>query len=177
MTTGEQLQTALFLFVDHQADELDTKDQTQLLMAIYQHFIFTADDRRRAELVKHEPKAFDHEQDQALIYSAFLQQYGIDLSDPAVRMRLSWSQYSALLDGLGEDTFFRRITAIRVMKIPDDASDEYKDYIKRMKTMYALVSHDASGKLTQDEVKAILAPLDMPHKMLELKKLREQHRI
>lgn len=177
LTTREQLHTALYLFVGKQADDLSIDDQTQLLVAIYKTYIFTDEDRRLAEFVKHEPKAFDNEQDQALIYSAFLQQYGIDLSDPDIRMQLSWSQYNALLDGLGEDTYFRRITSIRTMKIPDDASDEYKDYIKRMKTMYALVTHDGSGKLTKDEVKAILAPLDMPHKMLKLKELREKHRI
>lgn len=177
LTTREQLHTALYLFVGKQADGLNIEDQTQLLMTIYKSYIFTDEDRRRAEFTKHEPKAFDNEQDQALIYSAMLQQYGIDLSDPDIRMQLSWSQYNALLDGLSEETFFRKITSIRTMKIPDDASDEYKDYIKRMKTMYALITHDDSGKLSKEEVQAILAPLDMPHKMLKIKELREKNRI
>lgn len=54
---------------------------------------------------------FSFQQDAPAIYASFMEQYGIDLIEE--QGRLHWDKFKALLDGLGPDTQFRRIVAIR----------------------------------------------------------------
>ena len=54
---------------------------------------------------------FSFQQDAPAIYASFMDQYGIDLIEE--QGKLHWDKFKALLDGLGPDTQFRRIVAIR----------------------------------------------------------------
>lgn len=54
---------------------------------------------------------FSFQQDAPAIYASFMEQYGIDLIEE--QGKLHWDKFKALLDGLGPDTQFRRIVAIR----------------------------------------------------------------
>lgn len=54
---------------------------------------------------------FSFQQDAPAIYASFMDQYGIDLMEE--QGKLHWDKFKALLDGLGPDTQFRRIVAIR----------------------------------------------------------------
>lgn len=65
-------------------------------------------------------KPYDYVRDAGAIYASFFQQYRIDLNQE--RGKMHWTIFKALLDGLGKDTYFKRIIQIRT----EDPS-EYKD--------------------------------------------------
>ena len=174
----ERLELALFCFVDDSLDDLSVQDKNDLLTQIFDKFIYTEEDKRRAELTKHEPQAFDYEQDSDLIYSAVLQQYNIDLTQPEVQQSLSWSKFNALINGLTDETFFRKVTMYRTIKIDKEKmSDEQQQFLKEMKLLYGLHKSEPNEQLSADELAMILAPLDQPHKFLKIKELQDQGRL
>ena len=71
--------------------------------------------------------------DDALIYAAFLQQYGIDLADS----ELHWHKFRALLDGLTEDTQLVKVMRYRSVKLGDVSTEERKFY-RDMQDFYSL---------------------------------------
>lgn len=71
--------------------------------------------------------------DDALIYAAFLQQYGIDLADG----ELHWHKFRALLDGLTEDTQLVKVMRYRSIKLGDVSTEERKFY-RDMQEFYSL---------------------------------------
>lgn len=71
--------------------------------------------------------------DDALIYAAFLQQYGIDLADS----ELHWHKFRALLDGLTEDTQLVKVMRYRSVKLGDVFTEERKFY-RDMQEFYSL---------------------------------------
>ncbi|MBL3531052.1 hypothetical protein JMJ99_06685 [Companilactobacillus zhachilii] len=177
LSVEERLNLALFSFVKESTKDLKLQEKAELVDKIYNSFIFTKKDQKRADLMKHQKKSFDYDQDMDLIYSAFLQQYNIDLSDPDIFQKLSWKKFNALLDGLTDETFFRKVTSYRQVKITDDMNDDTKQFLNQMKLLYALDSTSKDGKLSKEELAAILAPLDMKHKMLKKRELRNAGKI
>lgn len=77
---------------------------------------------------------FSYEHDADYVYAAFLQTYGIDLTETI----LHWWQFNALFKSLPEDTQIMKIIGYRTMKIPAKMSKEQKAYYRRMKEFYAL---------------------------------------
>lgn len=71
--------------------------------------------------------------DDALIYAAFLQQYGIDLADG----ELHWHKFRALIDGLTEDTQLVKVMRYRSVKLGDVSTEERKFY-RDMQDFYNL---------------------------------------
>ena len=71
--------------------------------------------------------------DDALIYAAFLQQYGIDLADN----ELHWHKFRALLDGLTDDTQLVKVMRYRSVKLGDASTEERKFY-RDMQDFYSL---------------------------------------
>lgn len=177
LSIEERLNLALFSFVQEPTNKLNIQEKSELVDKIYSSFIFTKKDQQRSDLMKHQKKSFDFEQDFNLIYSAFLQQYDIDLSDPEIFQKLPWQRFNALLDGLTDETFFRKVTTYRQVKITDDMNDDTKQFLNQMKLLYALDSTSKDGKMSKTELAAVLAPLDMNHKMLKRKELRDAGRI
>lgn len=177
LSVEERLNLALFSFVKESTKDLKFQEKAELVDKIYSSFIFTQKDKQRADLLKHQKKSFDFEQDMGLIYSAFRQQYDIDLSDPEIFQKLSWKKFNYLLDGLTDETFFRKVTSYSQAKVTDDMSDETKQFLNQMKLLYALDSTSKDGKMSKEELAAVLAPLDMNHKMLKRKELRDAGRI
>lgn len=83
-------------------------------------------------------KTIDFEQDAALIYAAFLQTYNIDLY--AVRNKLDWRIFVALLKGIPENTELSRVIRLRCMKVPErnKTNGDYVDSIIKAKRAVAL---------------------------------------
>ncbi|MGL5898375.1 MAG: Gp15 family bacteriophage protein [Lactobacillaceae bacterium] len=178
LNTLERLELALFCFIEDSLEDLSIKEKNDLLTQIFDQFIYTEEDKRRAELTKHQPQAFDYEQDSDLIYSAVLQQYNIDLTKPNVQRSLSWSQFNALINGLTDETFFRKVTMYRTIKIDKEKMpEEQQNFLKEMKLLYGLHKSKPNEQLTADELAMILAPLDQPHKFLKIKELQDQGRL
>ncbi len=68
------------------------------------------------------PRVFSWEQDQALIYSAFMQTHGIDLATATMH----WWKFLALFMDLGADTAFCQLAAMRKRLRTGAASKEEK---------------------------------------------------
>lgn len=91
------------------------------------------------ELVKDAEKklqksCFDFEYDADLIYSAFYQQYKIDLAEA----NMHWWKFKALLSGLSEDTHFIKVVQYRSMDISKIKDKEQKKFYNDMKRRYRL---------------------------------------
>lgn len=87
---------------------------------------------------KDDTPVMDFEQDAALIYAAFMQAYNIDLY--AVRNKLDWRIFIALLKGIPQSTELSRVIKIRCMKVPErnKANGDYVDSIIEAKRAVAL---------------------------------------
>lgn len=72
--------------------------------------------------------------DDAYIYSAFMGQYGIDLTE---ERELHWWKFKALFQGLTEDCAFCKIMGYRAMDI-NEVSREQQDFYRRMKEQYRI---------------------------------------
>lgn len=77
---------------------------------------------------------YDAEEDSEYIWSAFMRQYGIDLSCAA----LHWWKFRALLGGLDRDCLFSEIVACRSMNTAEIADKELRRHYERLKKLYAL---------------------------------------
>lgn len=79
-------------------------------------------------------KIMDFARDEGLIYSGFVQQYGIDLFDA----RLHWHKFLYLLNGLGEDTAFMKIVGYRSVDCDKIKNKDTRKILRRMKKKYSL---------------------------------------
>lgn len=77
---------------------------------------------------------FDFEYDAELIYAAFMQQYGIDLSES----NMHWWKFRALVYGLAEDTHFSKVIHFRGVDLNEIKDKEQKAFYRRMKAVYKL---------------------------------------
>lgn len=89
-------------------------------------------------------KAYDFDIDQWRIYSAFLQQYNIDLNTA----QMHWFAFMGLLSNL-EECAFTRVIDIRLKKPDPKASTREKKALKELKDAYRLEAEDAHLTLEQ----------------------------
>lgn len=78
---------------------------------------------------------YSYEFDAEYIYSAFLQQYKIDLNSIKY---MHWWKFKALMENLNEDTQFVKIMGYRAIDISKIKDKEEKTRYKRLKTIYDL---------------------------------------
>lgn len=79
-----------------------------------------------------QPYSFKY--DDQYIYSAFWQQYGIDLE----RINMHWWKFRALFNGLTSDTLFVKIMGWRSAEIDGKTPASEKKRILKLKQLYAL---------------------------------------
>lgn len=79
--------------------------------------------------------AYSYEVDEGLIFSAFMQQYNIDLDSIEY---MHWFKYKALFDGLTEDTLFIKIVGYRTMDLSQIKDKEQRQYYKKLKDKYRI---------------------------------------
>lgn len=83
------------------------------------------------------PRDLDLTQDAGVIYSSFLQAYGIDLHEE--RGKLHWFKFIQLLSDLPKDTALSQVREIRNMDLPKRSEDAKRyEEIKRLKEQYKL---------------------------------------
>lgn len=78
---------------------------------------------------------YSYEFDAEYIYSAFMQQYRIDLNSINY---LHWWKFRALFINLSEDVLFSKIMKYRATELKDIKDKEMKKFYKKMKKLYAL---------------------------------------
>lgn len=166
----EKIELASRALIVDDISMLKLVDRLKLLKQVYDEKIMTERDQRQAKLSKNGKAVFDFDQDSDLITAGFQQQYDIDL-DTA---NLNWHKFTAMLDGLTDDTQFRKVIQYRTMKISDDMPPEQQEFIKQMKLLFSLDKHKQGEKLSHQELDLELASLDMPHKVLKMKELKDK---
>lgn len=80
-------------------------------------------------------KVFEFERDEKYIYSAFLQEYNIDLYTIE---NLHWHKFKSLLESLSEETQLSKIIQYRSVELSKIKDKEQKKYYKKMKEIYSL---------------------------------------
>ena len=78
---------------------------------------------------------YSYEFDAEYIYSAFMQQYKIDLNSIK---HLHWWKFRALFTNLSEDVLFSKIMQYRAVELSSIKDKEMKKFYKKMKRIYAL---------------------------------------
>ena len=96
-------------------------------------------------------KMFDFEYDSDLIYSAFVQQYKIDLYD----VDLHWWKFKSLFANLTEDTNFVKVVQYRGMDISKIKDKEQKKFYQKMKRFYKLPDNRSEEQKEVDFAKTI----------------------
>lgn len=86
---------------------------------------------------KKQDKIYSFEHDASYIYSAFLEQYGMDLTE---EKQLHWWKFRALFQGIKEDTTFCKIMGYRTMEISESMGKEQREFYRRMKALYRIPS-------------------------------------
>lgn len=95
---------------------------------------------------------YSFEYDDDYIYSAFLDQYGVDLQDIEY---LHWWKFKAMFKSLKEDNMIVKIMGYRNIDLSKIKDKEQKDYYKKMQKLYEIpVSKNEKEKL--DEINNIL---------------------
>lgn len=80
------------------------------------------------EVDKSDVIAFDFDIDADLIYSAFMEQYGIDLVDTDMH----WYKFLALMHGISEDTKLGKVIGYRTYEKSDKKPEDVRMLLKRM---------------------------------------------
>lgn len=92
-----------------------------------------------------EPK-YSFETDWDYIYTAFLEQFKVDIQDEDMH----WWKFRAMFQSLNEKTRFGEIVGYRSVKISGKMTKEQKDFYKKMKRLYALPKNAKEEKRMQD---------------------------
>ena len=131
LTDSDKLRTAFELFFDNDATDYDfalsafEQISKYISMKPYGH----ADEEGSKDQVVTDPRRlYSFKQDAEAIYSSFMEQYGIDLIDQ--QGKLHWDKFKALFDGLGSQTYFQRIIAIRTKSTKDLQGEELNQVIQ-----------------------------------------------
>lgn len=103
-------------------------------------------------------RIYDYELDSEYIYSAFLDQYGIDLQDIEC---LHWWKFRALFKSLKEDNQIVKIIGYRSVDITKDMSREQKDFYKKMKKLYEIPKCQTEKEKINKIEKALLGDGDL----------------
>lgn len=78
---------------------------------------------------------YSYEFDAEYIYSAFMEQYNIDLNNISY---LHWWKFKALFNSLNENVLFSKIMGYRAMNISKIKDKEMRKHYKKMQKLYAL---------------------------------------
>lgn len=149
-----KIELALYAFI---GDEpiYDVKTAMEELLWFYR---CGADDRRTRSADRADgstaAKVFDYEHDAALIYAAFMQQYGIDLQTVD---HMHWWRFKALFSGLSKQTEFSRVVGYRSIRIDSSMSPEQVRHYRRLKEYYALPDMRTEDEKDGDFARALMS--------------------
>ncbi len=110
-----------------------------------------SDDSKKADSKK-PVKMYDFDYDADAIYSAFKQQYNIDLREA----ELHWYEFKALLDNLTEDTRFIKTVGYRAVDLSEIKSDEMRKFYSKMKSAHALPDKRPQEQIDADFSRAFV---------------------
>lgn len=92
-------------------------------------------DSKENNIVERKKQIYSYEFDDDKIYSAFMEQYNIDLQDIKY---LHWWKFKALFNALSENTQFVKIMGYRAMNVNEIKDKKMKKQYRKLQKMYAL---------------------------------------
>lgn len=121
---------------------LTFKEKQDLLNLIFNHCVNT----KTRPPTRQKTAVLDFDYDAEYIYSSFLLDYKIDLTEACGK--LSWRKFIALFEGLSEKTKIREVMRIRSMEIPQYNGHNQKQIqeIQELKSYYALPVRGGGGQ-------------------------------
>lgn len=144
---SEKIITAFHIFFDE-----EVPDDPEFLMNVFQllgEYVSASPyggDTASSQGNQAPIRYFSFQQDAPAIYASFMDQYGIDLIEE--QGKLHWDKFKALLDGLGPETQFRRIVAIR-QRTTDDLEGEELASVLEQQQYYRLTDGASVDAQTQ----------------------------
>jgi hypothetical protein len=99
-------------------------------------------------------KIYDYDCDDEYIYSAFLDQYGIDLQDIKY---LHWWKFKAMFNSLKEDNQIIKIMGYRGMDLSKIKDKEQKAHYKKMQKLYEIPKGKTEIDKNSDINKALMS--------------------
>ncbi|WP_404988097.1 bacteriophage Gp15 family protein [Clostridium culturomicium] len=102
---------------------------------------------------KSSSQIYSFEYDDDYIYSAYLDQYGIDLQDIEY---LHWWKFKAMFKALKEDNMIVKIMGYRSMDISKIKDKEQKEYYTKMKKLYEIPKSKNEVEKINDIEEALL---------------------
>ena len=97
-------------------------------------------------------RIYSYEFDAEYIYSAFMEQYKIDLN----KEHLHWWKFKALFNSLNEEVLFSKIMSYRAIDLSKIKDKDMKKYYKKMKKLYALPDLRSEEEKENDFAEAFL---------------------
>ena len=91
-------------------------------------------------------RVFDFGEDEQLIYAAFMQQYGIDLT----ACDMHWHKFRALFTSLAKDTKFCEAVSVRSMDLNLVSDKKLREKWRRLKQLYALPDRRTAEQMEND---------------------------
>lgn len=142
LSNEEKIRISLHLFFDLKTiEEHKIEELINVILKLY-----TCNYKKDKEKVKKErsdnkikqkeniQRIYSFEYDDFYIFSAFLQQYGINLQ----KEDMHWYEFKSLFDGLTEDTKFIKIIQYRSVDLNDIKDKEMRKFYIKQKKIYKL---------------------------------------
>ncbi len=118
-------------------------DMIEALKAIFEFYSHTDEETKKE---KEHKKIFDFEYDADLIFSSFMQQYKIDLSEASMH----WWKFKALFQSLSEDTKFMEVIKYRSIKLSDIKDKKQRKFYAKMKAAHKLPDTRSEAQKERD---------------------------
>ena len=109
---------------------------------------------QKEEIVKKEKKRkqiYSFEQDDFLIYSAFMEQYGIDLTEA----KLHWWKFKAMFDGLNDNILFSKVMGYRSIDLSKIQDKKQREHYANLQKHWALVDNRSVEEKESDFANAL----------------------
>lgn len=138
LTDEEKVKMALNLYYYEPEKLVDVKQAIQDILWFYRCGKEDKDvdiENQNNDVKDKQTQIYSYEFDAEYIYSAFMEQYKIDLS--SIRY-LHWWKFKALLISLNENVLFSKIMGYRAMDISKIKDKDMEKHYKKMKKLYAL---------------------------------------
>ena len=109
---------------------------------------------QKEEIVKKDKKRkqiYSFEQDDFLIYSAFMEQYGIDLNET----KLHWWKFKAMFDGLNDNILFSKVMGYRSIDLSKIQDKKQREHYANLQKHWALVDNRSVEEKESDFANAL----------------------
>lgn len=145
VTSHVRIEAALTILIVNDIEHMNINEKSALIDSLMVYFSNNRVEKQNVDLQgnplpdekQEEVYRINHDGD--LIYSAFMQAYGIDLID--VQGKLHWFKFCSLLKSLPRNTKFSEICGYRSYKKPSK-NDTYEKQMMKLKEVYALPNED-----------------------------------